>query len=74
MKKRLANLSVLFIALGFFLLFASYYIDNFTYGEAGYLLALGWFSITTGMLILTVLAVIHAVQKAADKISTKLKK
>lgn len=74
MKKRVANLAVLFIALGFFLLCASYYIDNFTYGEPGYILGLGWFSITTGMLILTVLAIIYAVQKAANKISGKLKK
>jgi len=71
MKKRPANLAVLFIAFGFFMLCASYYMDNFTFGDSGYILALGWFSITTGMLILTALAILHAITKVADKLKKK---
>ena len=59
MNNKVSRLSVLFIVAGFFMLCVSYFIDNFTYSEPGYILALGWYAIITGMLILAVMMVLH---------------
>ncbi|MBO7430228.1 MAG: hypothetical protein J6U56_04350 [Spirochaetia bacterium] len=71
MNNKVSKLGVLFVVVGFFMLCASYIIDNFTYSESGYILALGWYSIISGMLVLAVTGTIYILKMLVKRFTRK---
>ena len=71
MNDKVSRLGVLFVVVGFFMLCASYIIDNFTYSESGYILALGWYAIISGMLVLAVMGVFYILNMLAKRFFRK---
>ena len=71
MNNKVSRLGVLFVVVGFFMLCASYIIDNFTYSESGYILALGWYSIISGMLVLAVMGVLYILSMLIRRFTKK---
>ena len=71
MRDKVSRLGVLFVVVGFFMLCASYIIDNFTLSESGYILALGWYSIITGMLVLAVMGIFYILNMLIRRFTRK---
>ena len=71
MNDKVSRLGVLFVVVGFFMLCASYIIDNFTYSESGYILALGWYAIISGMLVLAVMGIFYIINMLVKRFTRK---
>ncbi|MCQ2603441.1 MAG: hypothetical protein MJ215_00125 [Spirochaetia bacterium] len=70
-SNNLSKLGVVFIASGFLLLVVAFIVQS-RGSEPVFLLSLGWFIITTGMIILALMGVLYAIKRVIGKFRKQL--